>query len=72
MQYGLVLPNMCPGGDVKALVELASMAEEAGWDGVFLEDYIVHWSAKDAPTFDPWIILTAVALHLDSDYGQRT
>lgn len=62
MRYGLELPNMCPGGDVQAFVELAYWAEEAGWDGVFLEDYIVHHAAKDAPTFDPWVVLTAMAL----------
>src|SRR5438045_2005734 len=62
MRYGLELPNMCLNGDARALVELACLAEEAGWDGVFLEDYIVHWSAKDAPTYDPWITLAAMAL----------
>lgn len=61
MRYGLELPNMCLNDDVQALVELACLAEEAGWDGVFLEDYIVHWSSKDAPTFDPWITLAAMA-----------
>lgn len=59
VQYGLELPNI---GDAKTLAEFACLAEEAGWDGIFLEDYIVHHSAQDAPTCDPWIALTAMAL----------
>src|SRR6266849_5046198 len=61
MRYSLGLPNMCPGGDFGALVELAVQAEAAGWDGIFLEDYITHWSARDAPTCDPWIVLAAIS-----------
>jgi alkanesulfonate monooxygenase SsuD/methylene tetrahydromethanopterin reductase-like flavin-dependent oxidoreductase (luciferase family) len=63
MYYDLGLPNMCPGGDFRALVNLAIVAEEAGWDGIFVEDYITHWKAKDAPTCDPWILLAAIAEH---------
>lgn len=65
MQHGLELPNMCPGGNVQVLVQLACLAEEAGWDGVFLEDYIIHHAATDAPTFDPWVVLTAIALRTE-------
>lgn len=63
MRYDLGLPNMCPDGDFRALNELAVLAEEAGWDGVFLEDYITHWSSRDAPTCDPWVVLAAIAQH---------
>src|SRR5258707_9562804 len=65
MQHGLELPNMCPGGNVQVLAQLACLAEEAGWDGVFLEDYIIHHAATDAPTFDPWVVLTAIALRTE-------
>ena len=51
MRYGLVLPSTCPGDHPWPIVELACLAEEAGWDSVFIEDYIVHWRAKDAPTY---------------------
>ncbi len=61
MRYDLGLPNTCPEGDFRALVELAVLAEEAGWDGIFIEDYITHWSAKDAPTCDPWVLLAVIA-----------
>ena len=48
--------------DIHALAELAGLAEGAGWDGFFIEDYITHWMAPDAPTLDPWIALSAAAL----------
>ncbi|WIG61653.1 MAG: luciferase [Ktedonobacterales bacterium] len=61
MRYGLTLPNAGSNGDAHTLAELATLAEDAGWDGVFLEDYIVHHSAPDAPTYDPWLALAAIA-----------
>jgi alkanesulfonate monooxygenase SsuD/methylene tetrahydromethanopterin reductase-like flavin-dependent oxidoreductase (luciferase family) len=62
MKYGLTLPCAGEGGDPRTTAELARLAEESDWDGVFLEDYIVHHSAGDAPTYDPWVALAAVAL----------
>ncbi len=40
---------------------LAASAEAAGWDGVFLEDYIVYQGQVDMPTYDPWVVLAAMA-----------
>ncbi|MGH2600141.1 MAG: LLM class flavin-dependent oxidoreductase, partial [Dehalococcoidia bacterium] len=62
MRYCLNLP--CGGvcGDARTLAELAVVAEESGWDGVFLEDYIVYQSRQDIPTYDPWVALAAMAL----------
>jgi alkanesulfonate monooxygenase SsuD/methylene tetrahydromethanopterin reductase-like flavin-dependent oxidoreductase (luciferase family) len=62
MQYGLELSNAGPSGDARTLADLAALAEAAGWDGVFLEDYIVHWLAPDVPTYDPWVALAAIAV----------
>jgi len=50
MKYGLALPYTDP----RAAAELARLAEEAGWDGVFMGDAI--W------TMDPMICLSAAAL----------
>ncbi|MFQ5818911.1 MAG: LLM class flavin-dependent oxidoreductase [Candidatus Heimdallarchaeota archaeon] len=60
MRYGI---GVVPAGevDVHALAELAHLAEDVGWDGFFIEDYITHWMAPDAPTVDPWIGLAAIA-----------
>ncbi len=63
MRYGLEFPNAGVCGDARVLAELAQLAEASGWDGVFLEDYITHWS--NAPTCDPWIALAAMALRTD-------
>src|SRR5436305_14728368 len=61
MKYGLVLPLSGIDGDVSRLDEYAHIAEEEGWQGVFLEDYIVYWGAQGV-TYDPWLTLTAIAL----------
>ena len=61
MRYGLELP--CGGEHLTAelLVTLGERAERAGWDGVFFEDYLVYYRGDDPPTFDPWVMLTAIA-----------
>lgn len=62
MRYGFNLPNGGPCGDARSLGELAALAEAAGWDGVFLEDYIVYQGQQGMPTYDPWVSLAAMAL----------
>jgi alkanesulfonate monooxygenase SsuD/methylene tetrahydromethanopterin reductase-like flavin-dependent oxidoreductase (luciferase family) len=62
MQYGLSLPNGGIWSDGLRLAELAHIAEDSGWDGVFLEDYIVWQSDQTVPTHDPWIALAAITL----------
>ncbi|HLH63315.1 MAG TPA: LLM class flavin-dependent oxidoreductase [Ktedonobacteraceae bacterium] len=62
MQYGLALPNGGVCGDARVLAELGRLAEKVGWDGVFVEDYIVHQSDGAVPTCDPWIALAAMAV----------
>jgi alkanesulfonate monooxygenase SsuD/methylene tetrahydromethanopterin reductase-like flavin-dependent oxidoreductase (luciferase family) len=47
-------------GDARTLAELAQLAEDSGWDGFFLEDYITHWYGKE--TYDPWVALAAMAM----------
>jgi alkanesulfonate monooxygenase SsuD/methylene tetrahydromethanopterin reductase-like flavin-dependent oxidoreductase (luciferase family) len=65
MQYGISLPNGGVCGDARTLAELAHIAEEAGWDGFFLEDYIVWQGHREVPTYDPWVALAAIALRTD-------
>lgn len=62
MQYGLALPNGGSWGDARTLAELAQLAEDSGWNGVFLEDYVVWQSNQSVPTYDPWIALAAIAM----------
>ncbi|MDR7276102.1 LLM class flavin-dependent oxidoreductase [Catenuloplanes atrovinosus] len=42
------------------LGRLAALAEESGWDAVFLEDYL-DYQGTGAPTWDAWVCLSAIA-----------
>lgn len=61
MKHGIGLAAAGEWGP-QTLAEAAALAEEAGWDGIFLEDYITHWAGNDVPTYDPWISLAAMAM----------
>ncbi len=65
MRYGLSVANTDMFGDARALAELMRQAEAVGWDGVFLEDYIVYQGSRDAPTYDPWVTLAAIAMRTE-------
>jgi alkanesulfonate monooxygenase SsuD/methylene tetrahydromethanopterin reductase-like flavin-dependent oxidoreductase (luciferase family) len=65
MRYGLALPTGGECGDPRFLVELAERAEAAGWEAVFLEDYVVFQGDPTAPTCDPWIALAGMALRTE-------
>src|SRR5262249_2735908 len=62
MKYGLDMASAGAAGDAHSMAELAHIAEESGWDGIFLEDYIVWQSHPDVPSYDPWITLAAMAM----------
>jgi alkanesulfonate monooxygenase SsuD/methylene tetrahydromethanopterin reductase-like flavin-dependent oxidoreductase (luciferase family) len=62
MRYCLNLPIGGTAAQPRRLAELAAVAEAAGWDAVFVEDYIVYQNQQDIPTFDPWVGLAAMAL----------
>ncbi len=57
----LRLANAGACADPRILADLAQLAEDAGWDAIFVEDYITHHEARDIPTCDPWIALAAMA-----------
>jgi alkanesulfonate monooxygenase SsuD/methylene tetrahydromethanopterin reductase-like flavin-dependent oxidoreductase (luciferase family) len=60
MRYGLALPN--GGVDPQTMAEFAALAEASGWDGLFIEDYIVWQGDQSVPTYDPWVLLAAMAM----------
>jgi alkanesulfonate monooxygenase SsuD/methylene tetrahydromethanopterin reductase-like flavin-dependent oxidoreductase (luciferase family) len=62
MKYAIAISNAGETGHPRQVAELAHIAEESGWDGIFLEDYIIHWSDPDSETYDPWICLAAIAM----------
>jgi len=59
MKWGLDVPTTGEYADARVLAQLAAEAEAAGWDGFFVWD--VLFGAD--PVLDPWIALTAIALH---------
>jgi alkanesulfonate monooxygenase SsuD/methylene tetrahydromethanopterin reductase-like flavin-dependent oxidoreductase (luciferase family) len=63
--HGVALPIGGECGDPRVVVELGAAAEEAGWDGIFLEDYVFYQGAATAPTCDPWAALAALALRTE-------
>lgn len=63
LRYALALPDGGECGDPRFVLELAQRAEDAGWDGLFLEDYISYQGDPSAPTADVWTTLAAVAVH---------
>jgi alkanesulfonate monooxygenase SsuD/methylene tetrahydromethanopterin reductase-like flavin-dependent oxidoreductase (luciferase family) len=61
VKYGVALPTGAECGDATFLIELAESAEQTGWDGVFLEDYICYQGDPAAPTCDTWTALAAIS-----------
>ena len=63
MRYGLSVINFGAYGDPAILIELATTAEAAGWEGLFLWDHLSFvWSDGVGPnTGDPWVLLAGVA-----------
>lgn len=62
MKFAINLPNGRTCGHPRTLAEFARLAEASGWDAVFIEDYIIWQGHNDAPTYDPWVALSAMAM----------
>ena len=62
MNYGLYIPNFGKEINARALANLAQEAEEAGWDGFFIWDQILHRKSNPSPLIDPWVTLAAIAM----------
>jgi alkanesulfonate monooxygenase SsuD/methylene tetrahydromethanopterin reductase-like flavin-dependent oxidoreductase (luciferase family) len=64
MRFSINVPNFGDFADAQAVATLAVAAEEAGWDGIFVWDHVVHDKRRrrGQPFGDPWILLTAAAL----------
>jgi hypothetical protein len=60
VRYGVFLPPFDDLADARALAELATRAEAAGWDGVFVWDHVLY-RAPVVAIADPWIALAAMA-----------
>ena len=59
MKYGLDISPAGAWGRPDEIAELATLAEDHGWDGVFCEDYLAF--PGGLPTYDVWVTLGLVA-----------
>jgi hypothetical protein len=54
VRYCLNLPIGAQAAHPRTLADfVAAAAEEAGWDAVFVGDYIVYQNRQDLPAYDP-------------------
>ncbi|NIV44346.1 LLM class flavin-dependent oxidoreductase [Candidatus Bathyarchaeota archaeon] len=63
MKFGISVSNLGIYSDFDKVIALARDAEEAGWDGIFLWDHILHKPRADLRVIDPWIMLAAIAVN---------
>jgi len=59
MRWGLSIALAGELADPAVLADVATAAEAAGWDGVFVWDHL--WNRTGVPFADPWVTLAAVA-----------
>jgi alkanesulfonate monooxygenase SsuD/methylene tetrahydromethanopterin reductase-like flavin-dependent oxidoreductase (luciferase family) len=64
VRFSVNVPNFGDFADPRAVADLAATAEQAGWDGLFVWDHVLHDKVRrrGQPFADPWILLTAAAL----------
>lgn len=63
MKYAINIPNFGNQySNPNILAELASEAEQAGWDGFFLWDHMIGETDWKVPMVDPWVALSATAM----------
>ena len=64
MRYSINIPNFGDFADARTVAKVAVAAEQAGWDGLFVWDHVVHdkQRRRGVPFGDPWVLLTAAAL----------
>jgi alkanesulfonate monooxygenase SsuD/methylene tetrahydromethanopterin reductase-like flavin-dependent oxidoreductase (luciferase family) len=59
MRFGLFVPAFHGLADPGRMAALATAAEAAGWDGVFVWDHML--AGPGTPLLDPWVTMTAMA-----------
>ncbi|WP_371407971.1 LLM class flavin-dependent oxidoreductase [Kribbella sp. NBC_00662] len=64
MRFSINIPNFGDFADAHTVARVAVAAEEAGWDGLFFWDHVVHSKEqrRGQPFGDPWMLMTAAAL----------
>jgi alkanesulfonate monooxygenase SsuD/methylene tetrahydromethanopterin reductase-like flavin-dependent oxidoreductase (luciferase family) len=62
MRFSINIPNFGDFADPDTVARVASAAEAAGWDALFVWDHVVHDKRYRRSFGDPWMLLTAAAL----------
>ena len=64
LRFSINVPNFGDFADPRIVAKVAVEAEQAGWDGLFVWDHVVHVKEdrRGQPFGDPWMLLTAAAL----------
>ncbi|MFE7114403.1 LLM class flavin-dependent oxidoreductase [Streptomyces sp. NPDC057654] len=62
MRFSVNIPNFGDFADPRTVAKVATAAEQAGWDGLFVWDHVLHRYHGNRPFGDPWMLLTAAAL----------
>ncbi len=64
VRFSINIPNFGDFADARTVAKAAVAAEQAGWDGLFVWDHVVHdKQRRRGQAFgDPWMLLTAAAL----------
>lgn len=62
MRFSVNIPNFGDFADPRNVATVAAAAEQAGWDGLFVWDHVLHRGHQGRPFGDPWMLLTAAAL----------
>jgi hypothetical protein len=65
IKCGISISPAGPAGSPRTMAELGTLAEQSGWDGLFVEDYLVFAGKLGTPTYDPWVVLAAIAMTTD-------
>jgi alkanesulfonate monooxygenase SsuD/methylene tetrahydromethanopterin reductase-like flavin-dependent oxidoreductase (luciferase family) len=61
VRFSINIPNVGDFADARTVARVASAAEEAGWDALFVWDHLVY-DKRGQRFADPWMLLTAAAL----------
>ncbi|MEV0183470.1 LLM class flavin-dependent oxidoreductase [Streptomyces sp. NPDC050625] len=61
MRFSVNIPNFGDFADPRTVAKVAVAAEQAGWDGLFVWDHVLHRKHEGRPFGDPWMLLTAAA-----------
>ena len=70
MRFSINIPTFGDFADPGAVAAVASAAEQAGWDGLFVWDHLLH-RRHPRPYGDPWMLLTAAALATSGSGSER-